>query len=348
MIDSRYFPVLYKECRKAKLLEKGADAIQALIDRKGVQAVVESKQMFSFLDVDGYLIKCAEGVAFFPRTITPINRNSGVTRLRKIFLDVDLVLPPYIPLGYLSSHGAQIENAKTPQEKERLVGEMLEERCNGSLDMADACTGIYQRDPCIVPFYDSLLEAIEAHYLGLHRASVLTLIPCVEGIIRNLAKMVGMNIDDRIDAESFLETLTKVQRRHIKEVELKGIDWIPTELASVAFFDQAHERIQMVESIRVFVEHALYQHTSMYGKTSRLNRHGIVHGLISDFHTPTNFYRLIVLINALSVASIVAGRSASLLRQPSTKEGLQLAMHFEACKATAFQAASSKHFASNA
>lgn len=341
MNPDRFFPDLYKQARKTGVLGQGEDAMQALIDEMGVTATAEEKKMLSFLHMDGYLVRHAGQTAFFPRKIDSgtIRENNGIFRSRKNFLEIDLVLPPYVTMHYLSIHGARIEKANSLEEKESVAADMLYGLYSSPSALADLCLGVYQKDPCIAPFYSNILEGIEAHCLGLRRASVLTLIPCVEGIIRNLANMVGRNIDDRVDARNFLETLTRVQKHYINEVELRDIDWVPNELREVEFYDGFHELIQMVQSIRVFVEHAMYQCTANYEKTSQLNRHGIVHGLLSDYDTETNFYRLIVLINGLSVASIVAGQEASLFHPSPSEEARQLALHFESCKLTSFKTA---------
>lgn len=343
MTESRFFPTLYKRCLKKGLLEKGAAAIQTEIDKMGISAVVEKKGNLSSFDIDGYLIRHENSTAFFPLRQKANRTNYGVKYHRTIFLDVDVVVPPYVAMGYLSNFAARIKDAATPQEKDKIAEEMLRQAYNDPTALAEMCVGIYKKDPCIAPFYGNIIQAIEAHYFGLCSASILTLIPCIEGIIRNLAAMVDLNISDRIDARNFLHALTKIQKNYINNVELNGIVWTPNELRTVEYFDEFHELIQMIESIRFFIKYALYRHTSDYERTSQLNRHGIVHGLLSDFNSTTNFYRLIVLINSLSVASIVAGRAASLFHPAPTEESRLLAMHFCACQAIQFQSAYSKN-----
>ncbi|USX22880.1 hypothetical protein NHH82_12260 [Oxalobacteraceae bacterium OTU3REALA1] len=330
--QDRFFPNLYKRCLKSGLLKQGVAAIQVEIEKMGVAASVEATKMLAFLDLEGYRVQRGDIAAFFPLTteISDARKNTIVARMRKNFLEVDVVVPPYVGMGYLSRYAAGIEKSSSQEEKENFIAEMLEELYGEPLTLADLCIA-YKLDPCIAPFYDNIVEAMEAHFLGLRRASVLTLIPCIEGIIRNLADRVGRNIRDRIDAPSFLDVLCRVQKHYIKNVELRGIAWVPSELETIAFFDHFHELLQMVESIRVFVEHAMYKHTADYNRSSQLNRHGIVHGLLSDYHTETNFYRLIVLLNGLSVASIVAGHNASLFHPEPTDEARELACHFKSC-----------------
>ena len=333
MNQDRFFPDLYKRCLKSGLLKQGAEAIQTEIEKMGVAASVEAINMLSFLKLDGYRVQCGDTAAFLPRTIkiSDAKKNTIVARMRKNFLEVDIVIPPYVAMGFLSRYAAGIEKSSSTDGKEALAAEMLKELYGAPTHVAELCIGIYKEDPCISPFYDSIVEAMEAHFIGLRRASVLTLIPCVEGIIRKLAEKVGRDIQDRIDAPSFLDVLGRVQKHYINNVELRGIAWVPCELRTVAFFDDFHELLQMVESIRVFVEHAMYKHTADYNRSSQLNRHGIVHGLLSNYNTETNFYRLIVLLNGLSVASIVAGHNASLFHPEPTEEARRLALHFASC-----------------
>lgn len=229
--QDRFFPDLYKRCLKAGLLKQGAAAIQAEIDKMGVAASIEVINMLSFLDLKGYCVQRGDTAAFFPCTveISEVKKNTLVARIRNNFLEVDVVIPPYVSMGYLSRYATRIEKSSRQKEKETCIAEMLKELYGNLLNLADLCVG-YRRDPCIAPFYDNIVEAIEAHFLGLRRASVLTLIPHIEGVIRNLAEKAGRNIRDRIDVPSFLDVLGRVQKHYIKNVELRGIDRVPSEL----------------------------------------------------------------------------------------------------------------------
>jgi hypothetical protein len=76
----------------------------------------------------------------------------------------------------------------------------------------------------------------------------------------------------------------------------------------------------------------MYQNTDEYGGSTGLNRHGIIHGLISGFDTPTNYLRLITLLNSLCIASMIAGDTGSFFHPPETVESKKLARNFGKCQ----------------
>ncbi len=60
-----------------------------------------------------------------------------------------------------------------------------------------------------------------------------------------------------------------------------------------------------------------------------LNRHKIVHGLIYNFGSQTDYLRLITLLNSLSVISILAGDPGHSLFPPITPESKALDIYFQ-------------------
>jgi len=161
----------------------------------------------------------------------------------------------------------------------------------------------------ILPFYNHILESIQAYYAGLYKAAIITLIPCIEGVIRNIGGYVGKPSQDIINRKEILDILKKVEIQEIRNNFLNDYDWFPEDEV-ISLLDNFDERIQMIESLRYFIEKSMYHDTRSenYSPSSNiLNRHEIIHGLIVDFDSPINYLKLIVLLNALATISIIAG-----------------------------------------
>lgn len=325
------FEAIYRKCRRTKSLTLGREAVIFCISTiVNEPYTVEETKIGSFKTIEGYKIIINNELAFFPRSPNMINQSSGINWHRSIFLEINLVLPPYYKMGYLSSFAHLIKESKK-EDKENLANIFLNSMYSED-SIASLCINIYKKKIAISPFYEQILESIQAFYYGLYRAAITTIIPCIEGIIRNIGDQVKMPISDKIDKDSFLKVLCKVQLHDIKNIELRTYNWFPKKEMNIPLFDIFNERIQMIESIKYFLEHSLYQHTKNRSNITNLNRHGIIHGLISNFNNPSNFLRLITMLNSLSITSIIAGDPGSFFHPPTTPESENLAKYFRKCK----------------
>jgi len=229
-----------------------------------------------------------------------------------------MVLPPYYQMGFLLPTAGAIEKASSSADREALASELLKNMYSVSA-IADLCLGVFKKKKAMAAFYSYIVESVEAHVLGMHRAAILALIPCIEGIIRNIGTDIGKTIPNEINKKDFLSVLAEVQKRDIRGA-FQGYDWVPDELMSIQIFDRFHERVQMLESIKFFIDCSLYMDTRHYENTTGLNRHGIVHGFITDFASEANYLRLFTLLSALSVVCILTGDDGSLFFPVSTPE----------------------------
>jgi hypothetical protein len=199
-----------------------------------------------------------------------------------------------------------------------------------TFSIAIFCTEIYSLNPSIKPFYTNILEATECYFLGKNKASILTLIPTIEGIIRNLGKLIGFTIENEVGISHLIKVLKKIQEFDIKHNIFTEYNWFPKLEMNVDYFDKFHERIQLIGSVIYYLEQSLYVSTKHYNKTSKLNRHGVVHAFIAEYDDPTNFLRLITLINALALANnIVIGGSP--MHPPASPSSQNLEKHFKEC-----------------
>jgi hypothetical protein len=324
---------MYRACVKQRILTKGVTEVRNVVSKFATTPVsVETCKIVSrFRHIDGYRI-CHNGIkGAFPRSLQEFEGDGGIRRMRDAFLKLDLVLPPYYTMQYLARAAGRAEELSAASQLERHAAEVLDGMYSPD-SLATLCTGVYRKNQAIAPHCDEIIESVKAHFLGLHRVAIVALLPPVEGIIRNIADQLGKPIRGDVSGDALLKTLRRVQARYIQKIVYADFDWVPPDAKAVRLFDNFDEAVQMIESVRYFVENTLYIHTNRYVGKSMLNRHGIIHALISNYHSPTNYLRLITLLNGLSVASIFSGETGSLLFPPKTSDSTALAFLFTACK----------------
>jgi hypothetical protein len=327
------FSELYRSCNRRGVLKKSAEDVQAHLAGLTASTVLVERcnVVKGFRTIEGFRVTIDGKVAAFPRSLQDYRGESGVTRMRRDFLRVDLVVPAYVSFQYLSQAAAAIEKLGDNDDLEQYASLVLEGMF-GANRVADLCLGVYKTNNAVAPYFDHVVESVKAHFLGLNRAAINTLIPCVEGIIRNIGAQLGDTFAGDVSREYLLKTLRSVQDCYIRKCVYAGFDWVPAAALEPRRLDNFDEPVQIIESVRYFIEQSLYVHTDRYSKRTGLNRPGIAHALISHYDTPANFYRLLALINALSVASIFAGHAASLLGPSPSVESRALAEEFKACK----------------
>ncbi|MDR3411940.1 MAG: hypothetical protein P4L87_13520 [Formivibrio sp.] len=305
-----------EEVRKCVFKALASTAVDA--ESRAYAIDVQEVTLKNFIDIPGYRVTVDVESAFFPKNLQSTDRISGLGRMRSAFLLGDVVLPPYYQMGFLSPAAAAIEKASNPEDREALTSELLKSMYNES-GIANLCLGVFKKKRAMAAFYGYIVESVEAHVLGMHRAAILALIPCIEGIIRNIGADIGKDIPDEISKMDFISVLTEVQKRDIRET-FQSYNWVPDELISIPIFDRFHERVQMLESIKFFIDSSLYLDTRHYKNATGLNRHGIVHGFITEFASEANYLRLFTLLSALSVVCILTGDNGSLFFPAATPE----------------------------
>lgn len=318
MVD---FQALYRKCSRANLLGKPFHELQVFLDKSGSILTINEHTVSSFKSIEGYAIQTDTCRAFFPKqTVAELKKaSSNLDYIREQCLKVDFVTPPFMQNQFLSEFAKAIE-AGSDLEK---VAEKFASRMYGLESISALSVEIYLKNSDFIKYSSQINESIEAFYLGLNRVAITSLLPCIEGIIRDIGIKIGVSCEDNINVNQFVKILKKVQQRIIKNLVFYDFDWVPSDFKSIDFHDGFNEQIQMVESLKYFLINGLYQHTASYQGSTNLNRNGVVHGFITDFSSPVNFYRLITVLNMLYVCSVLTGNNGSLFH-PTTSGASKL------------------------
>jgi hypothetical protein len=322
-------PSAYRLCFRTQALKKGLRAVQACLEKQVSYGWrVEEASVDVFHRIDGYRIITPDEIAFFPKDLNIPITHSGLSRMRDDFLSVDIVLPSYYQMGMLSKLAGEIH--RVPSIEKKL--EVADAGLIGMFDcesLAALVEGVYRKRITMSRYADQISESIKAYFLGLYGVAITGLIPCVEGIIRSMGDSLGLDVTEKVDTHSLLRVFKKLKQQEVDSA-LEGYGWYPKQM-NVAFFERFHERIQMLGNVVVFVEAALYQHTSLYARETLLNRHGIAHGMFDGYASAANFLRLINLINSLSTAAILVEGGGSFFHPPVTPDSKKLSFVYRRC-----------------
>lgn len=328
------FAKAYRQCRRTQALRRGISAVQnCLAGFHEEFLLVEEEALKSFVDIHGYRISTADGIAFFPRDISEVKANTGLSYLREAFRSVDIVIPPYIGLGYLHQSAFNISSAEGHDAKMTCGDTMLEE-VYAADTMSRLIVDVIKKQEAFDQFGEQVIEAVKAYFLGLYGVAIVGVLPCIEGVVRKLGVLSGITVSDSVDIASLLKVF-----RRLKQKELDGLvgdyAWYPAHEINIALLDRFHERVQMLESIEVYFRDRFYMHTKGLSESVTLNRHGIAHGFFEGYATQHNFLRLFCLLCALSFAAIMVKGRGSLFGPAPTPEAAALELRFGRCVVSA-------------
>ncbi|MEG3955734.1 hypothetical protein [Microcoleus sp. herbarium2] len=153
---------------------------------------------------------------------------------------------------------------------------MDNERVKKTLSVWKKCPQISKRLPLIE-------EAIEAHIDRKFYLSVSALIPQVEGLLRDALQSMGLKID-----------FTSLRKEEIKRATCALKDsWKSQDYAFLP------EATLLLESLPDAVSDIYEEYDPTKSVQGKLYRHGVCHGLQTDFNSKKNSIRLILLLDRI-------------------------------------------------
>lgn len=326
------FAKAYKKCRRAQALGRGLKSVEACLEREFTDYIkIEEAEVNGFWTIHGYRVTTLDGKAFFPRSLSELPRASGLAWHREVFASADIVVPPYYPIGVLGEHAAEINSAVTQDDKLRLGDRMLLEIYPPD-GLAKLIEGVWSVRKTFDQFHSQLVESSKAYCLGLYNIAIVGLLPCIEGIVRQLGLASGLNVGKDVSIRTLSVVFKRLQQKEI-DMMMEGYDWYPRNEISISFLDRFHERIQMFESISSYLGSKLYLHTDSAPDYLSLNRHGISHGFFQGYATPANYLRLFNLLSSLSFAAAMVEGEGSLMPPGQTPESEILTICLLKCAA---------------
>lgn len=236
------------------------------------------------------------------------------------FNDAEWLFPPFIGFGYVSRLAWMLRHVEI-EEKEKT----LELGLSYFYTTDHIAAMLLNRFPSIedfVPFIRIISQSVKAFYLRMYAVSISSLITVIEGIGRNLWTITRTGRDRDPTGYPLLETQINSIFEHILDTWLFGNNvWIPSEYKKWDFLDKVDETTQILAGLKRYFERYLFASTSNYSGESKLNRHGILHGLseFSDFDRPINFYRIWSVLEAFAFTCATKGIGSMFAPDPNNQ-----------------------------
>jgi hypothetical protein len=236
----------------------------------------------------------------------------SLEQMRQAFHRVGWFIPPWTGVGFLEAMTRAIErkgDSFSQQDLESLLSHLY------SVDRLSAMvTERYPVSPHLQEYQFTIAEGVEAHFIGLDRAAVTTLLPVIEGAGKRIAKSSQVQFP-RSTIKGFAN-LADDCKQFVAEKRIGAV----------------YEIVSMLDSFTEFAEKHLYVHSEQYPHRDKTNRHGILHGAYTDadYGRPLNFYKAVGAIEFLCFVASFRARMWCFAPEP-TERSKQFSAHYRAC-----------------
>ena len=223
-------------------------------------------------------------------------------------------MPPYVSSGFIDMVALTIARGNGEFTQDHL--ESVLARVYDAERLASMILNRYPDVPVIMLFTQTIAEAAEAHFAGLHHIAVGGLIPVVEGAGRLLANERGLDGSRGTPIRKVFEDLAGYT---------KG-DVIARRIGAT------EEIVNMLDSFLCFIADYFFSDSQRYPLTDGTNRHGISHGAYTDadYGKPINFYKTIAAVDFLTFISSLKTTKMSGFVPNHTPESKALALRYAA------------------
>jgi hypothetical protein len=235
---------------------------------------------------------------------------------QQAFNRVGWFIPPYVQIGALTRIANEITALGAKYDQKALESTLAQ--IYNAEDLAAMVKHRYTVAPILNEYQETIAEAIEAHFFGLHHVAIGGLVPVIEGAARRLAAQRGLNPTRGV------QSVFKELAGDCKQESRSRNIGVPDEIES------------MMDSFVHFVENYMYVDSSFYPLADKTNRHGIAHGAYTDadYGTPINFFKAIAAVEFLTFVSSFRANISWLAPSP-TVESHRLAVYYLALRIAA-------------
>lgn len=265
----------------------------------------------SMAELQGFCISYMEHRVFIPETSLSFRQNTLIARMGDTLNEAEIIIPNYISFGVLGRCVKEIKDEKNQNTKIEVGDQVLTSIFTPAM-LSLLVTEHYTQFPALEKCLVQIRETTETYCLGFYRSAITTLLPCIESTIRMLGVRLGINQPDNVGTQFLLGIYDAWLKFYINDYVYQGFDWVPVEVRSSKFFSTFEERYQIGLNGRNYIEKHLYQNTQSDKGLSKLNRHGILHGFMTEYYTKGNYLRLINLLNNLCFMLTISGDPVSL------------------------------------
>ncbi|WP_222486360.1 hypothetical protein [Halomonas sp. DP8Y7-1] len=292
---------VFRLMKRKKLLDKDAEDLQFEIRKEYARANVEKVFVQSFGRIYGYRVSIEDEICFFPAKNAFSAQSSSARKLRDSFYEAGLIVPPFFNAHYLSQQG---EKLSACEDKEFMASKVLAELYTPE-NVAKFFTERWSILPPFNKYIGAIKQSIGCYYAGLLYAAVMTIIPCIEGVIREIGLVKGGD-EGEVGGRNLIKVVETICK-DIRDRIFKEYTWFPEHVITIDFLENENEQIQMLKNFKLFFERQLYEHTDRIESDILLNRHSILHGLSFDSINESSYLRLLNMLSSLYFIAILSG-----------------------------------------
>lgn len=273
-------------------------------------------------------IECELGTAIFPlHTNRMSDFNKWADRFSSIktrWECVDWFIPPYIMNMHVNNSMSRAFGICN-LSKERALDE-FEHALPSLYTIPDMCTFVEQVAPdssVLSNHVNTLRESILSFYTGYKSAATASLIPIVESALVQLAD--NQNIPKKYLKDRIEELINKVIER-VNYYSIARGAWIDKQYKTIEFTCKLDDRAMMFRIFGDWLKNSFFSNSDKYDKRSGLNRHIFSHGLSLVWQRPSNFHRLIGVLNGIVFLEyyLVPGNNIGLFYPDANEQSLSL------------------------
>jgi hypothetical protein len=310
------------------IFDQGDDAVcSALQDAYGAECGARREDLCYCAVIPGFAFDVAGVESFIPQSkAAPVG---GIGWLINNLAQWDLLPPPYVSLGEMGNLMKQVIFRK-PVDPTPVLTDVLS-KVFSTEQLARYQVEMYEKFDVFRGFEKTTDECIKAFELGMNSIAIVGLIPVLEGVLRNIGEREVEGFQGSTSKDDFLKLIDHLSTRLCQEAY--SLYDVPAFMRHPDYIGAFHDKIQMLNAFREYFKTRLYESTGRVVGPIDLNRHSVLHGLVSDFDKPINFYRLIIGINFLGWTSYVLGHTESTIVLPATALSKERAKTYSKYKA---------------
>ncbi|MCE4056335.1 hypothetical protein [Pseudomonas sp. Au-Pse12] len=280
---------------------------------------------FSFGEVDGFLVEGMGESAFLPaRSVSYMNARRGrVTGCQERALTKKIPLPLFIGEGELVSKIHEISRSNDAAADDWLV-EIF----------TPAIASVYllryfEKSHALGPYLQIIYESLEAYFIELDHVAIMSLLPVIEGGLRNVQELTLGHSDANVKTAEFASRLGDMIVKHgencAKSILIYPGSSGPSDV-QINFFTHVNPQCDVMNAFRIFFKEVLYRPSN--SASDGFNRHLILHLLKNDFASPANYVRVFLLLSHITFCERLNNSSIPMLWPGSDNDSIRVAKYF--------------------
>jgi hypothetical protein len=236
------------------------------------------------------------------------NRRSDREWRDEVWRKVDWFYPPYIPKRFIWPLLESVKSLSADHSAQQFEHTMTSWYTLPSIVIA-ACL-IFPTTPAVAPDTDTINECILAYFSGFKNASIAALIPCVEAAIDRMLAFDTSSAPQPAVGNRVRDVMRRACCLAGDRFYYKGM-WVPPEYEDIDFLGHLDEFVYMIQTFEAWLTQSFFARTEDYRGPSGLNRHHFAHGASAIWKRPTNFHRLIGILEAICFIESMNDRGTS-------------------------------------